>query len=105
MGFPFAHRLYETLIAMRLAERLGADRETASQTYYACLLSHAGCTAGSHVAAEVFGGSMTENFNPLCSVGGSSREAALAEISLPVRRGSPGGPNSTRAARSRYSLR
>ena len=65
MGFPFAHGLHETLIAMRLAERLRVDSETASQTYYASLLSHAGCTAGSHVAAEVFGGSTTDNFNPL----------------------------------------
>ena len=40
MGFPFEHGLHSTLIAMRLAERLGVDRETASQTYYACLLSH-----------------------------------------------------------------
>ena len=65
MGFPFEHGLHETLIAMRLAERLRVDRETASQTYYTSLLSHAGCTAEAHVAAQVFGGSMTENFNPL----------------------------------------
>ena len=65
MGFPFEHGLHETLIAMRLAERLRVDRETASHTYYASLLSHAGCTAGAHVAAQIFGGSMTENFNPL----------------------------------------
>ena len=65
MGFPFEHGLHETLIAMRLAERLRVDRETAAQTYYTSLLSHAGCSAKTHVAAEVFGGSMTENFNPL----------------------------------------
>ncbi len=61
MGFPFEHGLHETLIAMRLAERLRVDRDTASQTYYTALLSHAGCTAEAHVAAEVFGGSMTES--------------------------------------------
>ena len=72
MGFPFEHGLHETLIAMRLAERLRVDRETASQTYYTSLLSHAGCTAEAHVAAQVFGGSMTENFNPLMY--GSVRE-------------------------------
>lgn len=33
MGFPFEHGLHETLIAMRLAEQLGVDRPTASQTY------------------------------------------------------------------------
>ena len=39
MGFPFEHGLHETLIAMRLAERLRVDRDTASLTYYASLLS------------------------------------------------------------------
>ncbi len=42
MGFPFEHGLHSTLIAMRLADRLGVDRETRWQTYYACLLSHSG---------------------------------------------------------------
>ena len=40
MGFPFEHGLHSTLTAMRLGERLGVDRETASQTYYACLLTY-----------------------------------------------------------------
>jgi HD-GYP domain-containing protein (c-di-GMP phosphodiesterase class II) len=65
MGFPFEHGLHTTLIAMRLADRLGVDRETASQTYYACLLSHAGCTTDAHVAAEIFRGSLTAHFNPV----------------------------------------
>jgi len=64
MGFPFEHGLQTTVIAMRLADRLDVDRETASQTYYACLLSHAGCTTEAHVAAKVFGGSMTTHLNP-----------------------------------------
>ena len=75
MGFPFEHGLHETLIAMRIAERLGVDRAAAAQTYYASLLSHAGCTAEAYVAAEVFGGSMTENFNPLMY--GSAREVLV----------------------------
>jgi hypothetical protein len=57
MAFPFEHGLHRTLIAMRLADRLGVDRRTASETYYASLLSHAGCTTEAHIAAEVFGGS------------------------------------------------
>ena len=72
MGFPFEHGLHSTLIATRLADRLGLDRATASQTYYACLLSHSGCTAEAHIAAEVFGGSLTTNFNPVMY--GSGRE-------------------------------
>jgi hypothetical protein len=72
MGFPFEHGLHTTLIAMRLGDRLGVDRSTASQTYYACLLSHAGCTTDAHVTAEIFGGSLTTHFNPVMY--GSGRE-------------------------------
>src|ERR671924_103509 len=75
MGFPFEHGLHATLIAMRLGDRLGVDRATASQTYYACLLSHAGCTTDAHIAAEIFGGSMTMEFHPVMY--GSGREAML----------------------------
>jgi hypothetical protein len=55
MGFPFEHGLDSTLIAMRLADRLGVDRESRWQTYYACLLSHSGCTTDAHVTPEVYG--------------------------------------------------
>ena len=48
MGFPFEHGLHTTVIASRLAERLGVDRATATGTYYACLLSHSGCTRHRH---------------------------------------------------------
>ena len=72
MAFPFEHGLQTCVIAMRLAERLGVDRQTAVQTYYASLLSHAGCTTDAHLAATVFGGSLTEHFNPVMY--GSRRE-------------------------------
>jgi HD-GYP domain-containing protein (c-di-GMP phosphodiesterase class II) len=72
MGFPFEHGLHSTLIAMRLADRLGVDREQASQTFYACLLSHSGCTADAHVTPEVFGDSLTRHFHPVMR--GSGRE-------------------------------
>jgi HD-GYP domain-containing protein (c-di-GMP phosphodiesterase class II) len=55
IGVPLEHGLQSTLFAMRLGERLGVDSETASQTYYACLLFYIGCTAGAEVAAEIFG--------------------------------------------------
>ena len=38
IGVPLEHGLQSTLYAMRLADRLGVDAETASHTYYACLL-------------------------------------------------------------------
>ena len=64
-GFPFEHGLHTTLVAMRLADRLGVDDATACQTYYACLLSHAGCTTDAHVTAEVFGDSLTTHLFPV----------------------------------------
>jgi HD-GYP domain-containing protein (c-di-GMP phosphodiesterase class II) len=91
MAFPFEHGLQTTVIAMRLANRLGVDRRTASETYYACLLSHAGCTTDAHVAAEVFGGSLTERFHPLMY--GSAREVLAGLLrSLP----DPGRPTPVR---------
>ncbi len=56
IGVPLEHGLHSTLFAMRLAERLGVDDETASHTYYACLLFYVGCTAGAETEAEIFGG-------------------------------------------------
>ena len=55
IGVPLEHGLHSTLFAMRLSERLDIDSETASQTYYACLLFYIGCTAGAEVAADIFG--------------------------------------------------
>jgi HD-GYP domain-containing protein (c-di-GMP phosphodiesterase class II) len=72
MGFPFEHGLHTTLVATRLAEHVGVDPATASQTYYACLLSHAGCTTDAHVTAELFGDSLTTHLNPVLY--GSGRE-------------------------------
>ena len=53
-GLPFEHGLRSTLVAMRLGDRLGIDAETGSQTYYACLLFYAGCTADAELAAQIF---------------------------------------------------
>jgi hypothetical protein len=55
IGVPLEHGLHSTLLAMRLGERLGVDQDTASQTYYACLLFYVGCTADAEVAADTFG--------------------------------------------------
>src|SRR5262245_20434093 len=65
-GLPFEHGLQSTLIAMRLADRLDVDAETASHTYYGCLLFYAGCTADAEIAAELFPDSaLTTHFNPV----------------------------------------
>ena len=72
IGVPLEHGLQSTLLAMRLGERLGVDPDTASQTYYACLLSYVGCTADAEVAAETFGD-----------------DDALTTYAMPARFGSP----------------
>jgi hypothetical protein len=82
MGFPFEHGLHATRIAVRLGERLAIDPETASETYYACLLSYCGCTADAEITAETFGGDLMANFGPVLF--GSQREMlAVIVRSLP----------------------
>jgi HD-GYP domain-containing protein (c-di-GMP phosphodiesterase class II) len=87
MGFPFEHGLHTTLIATRLADRLGVDRATASQTYYSCLLSHSGCTTDAHVTADVFGGALTTHLNPVMY--GSGREVFAGLLRALPEPGSP----------------
>ena len=67
IGLPLEHGLQSTLFAMRLGERLGIDAETASQTYYACLLFYVGCTADAEIGAEMFPdeGALIRHFNPV----------------------------------------
>jgi len=55
IGFDFEHGLRSTLVAVRLAERLDVDPETAAQSYYACLLQQVGCTADIHLRAKILG--------------------------------------------------
>jgi HD-GYP domain-containing protein (c-di-GMP phosphodiesterase class II) len=61
MGFPFEHGLHATLATMRLCEALGVDKDTLSDTYYACLLMYAGCTVDEEERSAIFAGSMTEH--------------------------------------------
>lgn len=88
MGFPFEQGLHGTLVAMRLADRLGVDRETASQTYYACLLMYSGCTTDAEVGTEIFGGSLTTHLAP--ALFGSQREVLTGLLrALPTPGSSP----------------
>jgi len=63
---PFEHGLHSTLVALRLAGRLGVDSETVALTYYGCLLFHAGCTADAVTAAALFDeGALVTHFTPV----------------------------------------
>ncbi len=66
MGLPFEHGLRSTLVAMRLAERIGVDPAAATQTYYGCLLVWAGCTTDAEISSELFtDGALLKYFNPV----------------------------------------
>jgi HD-GYP domain-containing protein (c-di-GMP phosphodiesterase class II) len=63
---PLEHGLHATMVAMRLADRLGVDADTARQAYYGCLLFHAGCTAGVQISGELFDdGALLAHFTPV----------------------------------------
>jgi HD-GYP domain-containing protein (c-di-GMP phosphodiesterase class II) len=79
LGLPLEHGLKSTLVAMRIAERLGVDAATARQTYYVCLLFYAGCTADAEVQARLFPeGALLERWTPVMF--GSSREGTLGVL-------------------------
>lgn len=66
MGLPFEHGLQSTVFAMRLADSLGVDDETAAQVYYGCQLCYVGCTADAETSAELFAdGALLTHFNPV----------------------------------------
>ena len=76
MGLPVEQGLQATVVAMRVAERLGVDEATARQTFFGCLLFYAGCTADAEVQAILFPeGALLERWTPVMF--GSSREATV----------------------------
>lgn len=66
VGLPFEHGLQSTLVALRLADRLGVDSDTASSAYYGSLLFYIGCTADAELSAELFAeDALLTHFNPV----------------------------------------
>lgn len=109
---PFEHGLHSTLVAMRLAERVGVDSETAAQTYYGCLFFHAGCTAGAEISAELFDeGALVTHFTPVMfgtpgqTLAGIMRALAGQESAAPVQalRVARRLPKAVRAYRSNFA--
>ena len=89
MGFPLEHGLHSTVVAMRIADRLGVDQRTAQETYFGCLLFYAGCTADAEIAAETFAdGALLEHFTPV-AFGAPSRDARVASSGRSPARGHP----------------
>lgn len=78
MGFPFEHGLETTLMTMRLADLLGVDTEIATDTSYASLLLHTGCTTDADLSSRIFVGGLTVNMAPVES--GSPRVALAGAL-------------------------
>ncbi|MGN6742145.1 MAG: hypothetical protein ACTHJL_02450, partial [Amnibacterium sp.] len=55
LGLPLEHMLRSCLIAMRLAELVGASAEDRQTAYYGGLLGWIGCHADSEEFADLFG--------------------------------------------------
>jgi HD-GYP domain-containing protein (c-di-GMP phosphodiesterase class II)/DNA-binding CsgD family transcriptional regulator len=55
MGHPMEHMLRQSLIALRLADRLGLDESTRGVVYYVSLLSWVGCHVDAYEQAKWFG--------------------------------------------------
>jgi HD-GYP domain-containing protein (c-di-GMP phosphodiesterase class II) len=55
LGQPAEHMLRSAIIATRIADRLGLDREQRDCTYYTALIMWIGCHADSHEYARWFG--------------------------------------------------
>ena len=96
IGVALEHGLHSTLVAMRLCERLGVDAETASQTYYGCLLFYVGCTAPADIGLEIFGADDALTTYAYPARFGSRSEAAMGMVRALA---PPGGPGLARASR------
>jgi HD-GYP domain-containing protein (c-di-GMP phosphodiesterase class II) len=59
MGQPMEHVLRQSLIALRLAERLGLDDTTRAVVYYVSLISWVGCHVDAYEQAKWFGDDLT----------------------------------------------
>lgn len=59
LGLPSEHILRQTRVALRLADRVGAEPQTRTDCYYVSLLAWVGCTADAHEMARLFGDDLT----------------------------------------------
>jgi hypothetical protein len=78
MGQPLEHGLRATMIAVRLADRLGLNGHARRAVYYVCQLRYAGCTAESHLDAALFGDEIAARADMLPALFGSRAEVLVA---------------------------
>ena len=100
MGLPFGHGLGSSVLAMRLADRIGVDQPTAVQTYYGSLLFYAGCTADADVQAELFPDGLTEHWTGVMF--GSQRQS-MAGVFRALGSGEGGSARRTIRAATKFA--
>lgn len=99
MGLPFGLGLGSSVLAMRLADKIGVDQPTAVQTYYGCLLFYAGCTADADVQAELFPDGFAEHWTAVMF--GSQRQS-MAGVFRALGSGDGGGVRRTVRAAAKF---
>ena len=76
MGQPMEHGLRQSLVALRLAERLGLDEETRGVVYYVSLIAWVGCHVDAYEQAKWFGDDL--------ALKADTRRADMASVSAKV---------------------
>jgi hypothetical protein len=64
MGNPWEHGLRSAVLAVGLAEAVGADTGTIEEAYFVSLLMYIGCTAETSVFAGFFGDELAARLLP-----------------------------------------
>src|SRR6185436_19689134 len=82
MGQPMEHVMRQSLIALRLAERLGLDERTRVVVYYVGLISWVGCHIDAYEQAKWFGDDM--------ALKTEARQVDMAGAAAPAGRGGSG---------------
>jgi HD-GYP domain-containing protein (c-di-GMP phosphodiesterase class II) len=78
LGQPMEHVLRQTLIALRMAERLGLDDRERAVVYYTALLAWVGCHVDAHEQARWFGDELVLKANvPLTNFDGTRADVAF----------------------------
>ena len=97
MGQPMEHGLRQSLVALRLAERLGLDEETRGVVYYVSLIAWVGCHVDAYEQAKWFGDDL--------ALKADTRRADMASVSGKVRTLSHLGAGRSLPERARLGVR
>lgn len=96
LGQPMEHMLRSSLIATRIADRMGLDAQQRATVYYANLVGWIGCHADSHELAQLFGDDIA--FRAATYDVDRAGLPFLRLMTSHVGRGSPGWQRGVRAA-------